>query len=124
MVSTRLDSSAHPPESKPPATHDMPMTAPTMEWVVDTGSSRNVASSSQMPAASNAHNMPYLQAWPGRQAGQGHISSSSGGTVLPVPTKSHALLFGMTTQVRGKQPGVRATARSPTAHMYRSGLLL
>ncbi len=29
-----------------------------MEWVVDTGSSQNVATSSQMPLASSAHSMP------------------------------------------------------------------
>lgn len=49
------------PESTPPATMDMPMTAPVMEWVVDTGSSRKVARMSQMPVAIMAHSMPYLQ---------------------------------------------------------------
>ena len=45
-------------ESAPSATIDMPMMAPIMLWVVDTGISKKVARASQMPAARRAHNIP------------------------------------------------------------------
>lgn len=47
-------------ESGPAATIDIPIIAPTIEWVVETGNSRKVASMSHKPQANNAHTMPYI----------------------------------------------------------------
>ena len=46
-------------ESGPFATIDIPIMAPTMVCVVDTGSSRKVANANHRPADSKAHNIPY-----------------------------------------------------------------
>ena len=47
-------------ESAPAAIIDAPTIAPTIEWVVDTGSSRKVARASQSPADSMAHSIMYI----------------------------------------------------------------
>ena len=49
---------AHRMAPKPPPTKPKPTTAPTMEWVVETGIPRAVATWSQMAAASRAEVMP------------------------------------------------------------------
>ncbi|MCY1557838.1 hypothetical protein D9M68_947210 [compost metagenome] len=48
----------HCTDSTDTPTAAKPITAPTMEWVVDTGQPRLVAISSQVPAANNADIMP------------------------------------------------------------------
>ena len=53
--------------SSPWATRAKPTIAPTMEWVVDTGQPRWDATSSQVPAASKAANMPKTN-WSGSPA--------------------------------------------------------
>ena len=48
-------------ESAPAATIDIPTIDPTIVWVVDTGSSRNVARASQSPADKRAQSIPYMR---------------------------------------------------------------
>jgi len=50
----------HTTESAPAEIIDIPIMAPTIVCVVDTGSSKNVARANQIPAERRAHNIPYM----------------------------------------------------------------